>query len=1220
MWGFEGFKGEDVTEVGDAGRPRSRGGDTVNLFHGDARVVVQFRDLYGDLSINVPAAPAPSEEEQAAHALAEAVFRQWREEAKVWDVGGDRTPLAIEWWARERRADHPENVGGSVGGSAGGQRGGGGDDSGDIVSPFLALPQRRLVILGGAGSGKSALAIMMTLDLLKRRLVAVQAGGQSDAHLPVPVVLPLTAWDPDREEFDAWLVRRLAEDYPVLPRVEGRHPALALWRASPASRLLPVLDGLDEMPRDRQAAAIRSLNRALYEGHPLILTSRTEEFDALARHPVLRSAAVVEAQPVKAADAVAYLRRSAPPEALGRFSTLFSVLERQPTGPAATALSTPLMLWLARTVYGRPWSEPGELADPARFPSRAAVEDHLLDAFVPTVFAGEAAASGDRHEPPRRWSPRSARRWLRYLAGHLERRGTTELAWWRLHLAALPRLLVLPALVALGFAVSTAAARLTAWYRDEQSQGLRWEWQEFTFTSEITTALLSGVTLGVALQFLVRIWYSDYRFGEPRRVVNPLRLGATLRAAAHATTPGRAVSAVLMVVLFAAVFLLAALSMPSDLGGERFAHQAIGLVVAAALVILFAAPATAEEEVVTPGRRMRGEHLAVVVTLCVIAPVLGYAIGASEWHEPGTAGRAVAVAGWLGAATMLLGVSPWSRWLLARGSLALAGRVPFGLMRFLHDARRQGVLREVGATYQFRNRRLQLRLAEGNSGGGLPAVFGHAARRAPELPGDAVTVLRDGGVVIRLKRRRLAFGPVMVLLPLIGLSTLRIAVMEGTGALPLIWGPAVFFLLLGGSFTVAAYVMPRRTDVLRITRDHLECRTGLFSLDRYPWQHVDEVAVRRTRFRGVDTRLYGIHVRLHPAAPRGPRLARSDGPWYAVCRLGLHPVLPWQAETALRHFAAERWRPPALSSLHGGNGELDWHGLRRELLRHGAGEERGPAPAGDPTMEARERVAPFRTAGGGTGAAVRIAAGGALVVAATVPALPFLGSAGMPGWSVLAAVAGLVLLCADLPFGYAGGLAALLRLGCALSFGLSTAAILAVTVPPDPLGWADLLGVAVLALIQGLCQLRLRWHATRRTLGRIAMSWAFTLLVMGYAMLPSAAADGTPGAVAFLAYLLAVLLILLGFMAALDPYPDGGRRKITVTIGATTDQLSWVTPAVVAWHVLVVLTLVAGAGYAAWAGGSAVCWIIAVGTVLLVIPGILSHLGQRVRAQRQALG
>ncbi|MGP4113680.1 NACHT domain-containing protein [Streptomyces sp. 4N509B] len=1207
-----------MAELGDAGRPGSRDGDTVNLFHGDARVVVQFRDLYGNLSINVPAATTPSEEERAAHALAEAVFRQWREEAKVWDVGGDRTPLAIEWRARERRADHPENVGGSVGRTADGPCGGG-DDVGDIVSPFLALPQRRLVILGGAGSGKSALAIMMTLDLLKRRLLAV-GPNDPDAHLPVPVVLPLTAWDPDREEFGAWLVRRLAEDYPALPRVGGDHPARALWKASPTTRLLPVLDGLDEMPRDRQATAIRSLNRALYEGHPLILTSRTEEFDALARHPVLRSAAVVEAQPVKAADAEEYLRRSAPPDALHRFGPLFETLTKQPTAPAATALSTPLMLWLARTVYSRPWSDPGELADQARLPTRAAVEDHLLDALVPTVFAGQPVASGDRHDPPRRWSPRSAQRWLRYLAGHLERRGTTELAWWRLHLAALPSLLVLPALVALGLAVSAAGSRLTAWYRDEQSQGSRWEWQEFTFTSEITTALLSGLTLGVVLQFVVRIWYSDYRFGEPRRIVNPLRLGATLRAAAHAITPWRAVGAVLAVVLFAAILLLAALSTPSDLGGRQFGNQAIGLVVAAALVILLAAPATAEDEVVTPERRMRGEHVAVAVTLCVIAPVIGYAVGASAWHEPGTAGRAVAVAGWLGAATMLLGVSPWSRWLLARGSLALAGRVPFSLMRFLHDARRHGVLREVGATYQFRNRRLQQRLAERASGGGPAAVFGHAARRAPELPGDAITVLRDGGVVIRLRRRRLAFGPIMVLLPLIGLTTLRIAVTGGTEALPVIWGPAVVLLVLGGAPALAAFVMPRRTDVLRITRDHLECRTGLFRLDRYAWRHVEDVAVRRTRFRGVDTRLYGIHVRLDPAAPRGPRLARSDGPWYTLCRLGLHPVLPWQVEAALRHFAAERWRPPALSSLPGGDGELDWQGLRRELLRHGAHEEQGPAPAGDPTMEARERVTPVRRAGGGAGAAVRVAVVGALVVAATVPTLTSPGGADMPGWSVVAAVAGLLLLCTDLPFGYAGRLAALLRLGGVLSFGLSTAAVLAVTVPPDPLGWADLLAVTALALVQGLCQLRLRWHATRRTQGRITMSWAFTLLVQGYAVLPSAAADGTPGAVAFLAYLLAALLILLGVIAGLDPFPDGARRKITVTVGATTDQLSWVTPAVVAWHVLVVGTLVAGAGYAAWEGGSAVCWIIAVGTVLLVVPGLLSHLGQRVRAQRGALG
>ncbi|MDW6062609.1 NACHT domain-containing protein [Streptomyces sp. FXJ1.4098] len=417
-------------------------GDTVNIFNGDAEIVVQFRDIYGDIHLSAP--PRPTPVERAAHALAEAVFRQWREEAKVWDVGGDRPALAVHWKPRTRRADHTENVGGTVRGQ--------GDRPEDLLTAFLGLRQRRLAILGDAGSGKTALAVLLTLDLLRRRLTG---GGE---RLPVPVLLSLASWVPDREEFGAWFTRRLAEDYPGLPRVEGRHPARELWSGS-ASVLLPVLDGLDEMPGERRSTAVKALNRALYDGRPLILTCRTAEFDGLWSEVVLRSAAVIEARPIAVDEAVRYLTLSIAPKLLRRWDTVFAQISGRPDGAMATALSTPLMLWLARTVYAQEWTNPAELTEEARFPSRQSIENHLLDGFVPSVFTGEIP-SDDRWEPPHRWSAVRARRYLHALARHLHQQRTTELAWWRLHRATAPRLLALPTLAVLGVLVSEAVTML----------------------------------------------------------------------------------------------------------------------------------------------------------------------------------------------------------------------------------------------------------------------------------------------------------------------------------------------------------------------------------------------------------------------------------------------------------------------------------------------------------------------------------------------------------------------------------------------------------------------------------------------------------------------------------------------------------------------------------------------------------------------------------------
>lgn len=688
----------------NGGRPLGSG-DTVNIFNGNAEIVVQFRDNYGDIRISAP--PESTPVERATHALAEAVFRQWREEAKIWDVGGDRPALAVHWKPRTRRADHTENVGGTVLGR--------GDRPADLVTAFLGLRQRRLAILGGAGSGKTALAVLLTLELLRRRL----ADGRNRERLPVPVLLSMASWVPDREEFGAWFTRRLAEDYPGLPRVEGRHPARELWSGS-GSVLLPVLDGLDEMPGERRSAAVKALNRAMYDGRPLILTCRTLEFDSLWSEVVLRSAAVVEAQPIAVREAVTYLTLSTAPELLGRWDRVFVQMHECPDGAVATALSTPLMLWLARTVYAHEWSEPAELIEEARFPSRRSVEDHLLDGFVPSAFTGEMP-SDDRWEAPRRWSAVRARRYLGTLARHLHRQHTTELAWWRLHRATAPRLLALPVLVALGVLVSEAVTLLGRAF--EEAGGV---------SPGLTSQLGGGVVAGYSIQLLIYTWYPTFRFGEPRRGRGLSRPVAALRSAVKATSPSRMLAAALIPLIHVGGHLSFVVSTPPVHGQTAWRYLTpVCMALAFVLAVLFTAPSDTAVGATTPQDLMRGERITALVTLLVIAPLIGVGVGMMFWTDSGARAVLSGTTAWIGAAATLILVSPWSRWTLARTSMALTGRGPWSLMRFLRDAHRQGVLRQTGGTYQFRNIRLQERLA------GRVHDYASAAAPARTGPGSA---------------------------------------------------------------------------------------------------------------------------------------------------------------------------------------------------------------------------------------------------------------------------------------------------------------------------------------------------------------------------------------------------------------------------------------------------------------------------------------------------
>ncbi|MFD7897397.1 hypothetical protein [Streptomyces sp. NPDC059743] len=101
-------------------------------------------------------------------------------------------------------------------------------------------------------------------------------------------------------------------------------------------------------------------------------------------------------------------------------------LREHPQDPAGvrltTVLTTPLMVGLARTIYGdTPDRDPSALLDTGRFSTSEALEDHLLDEFIPTVYRDWPLAQRER-----------VPHWHGYLAQHLDRLGTRDLAWWQL--------------------------------------------------------------------------------------------------------------------------------------------------------------------------------------------------------------------------------------------------------------------------------------------------------------------------------------------------------------------------------------------------------------------------------------------------------------------------------------------------------------------------------------------------------------------------------------------------------------------------------------------------------------------------------------------------------------------------------------------------------------------------------------------------------------------
>ncbi|MFD7663783.1 NACHT domain-containing protein [Streptomyces sp. NPDC059788] len=646
----------------------------------------------------------------AADQLARTLFSQWSAEAEMRMLHRPH-PLRLRWSATSRpvvprpgAADSATRSGDGASGELSGSGGGlPGDGHDELLRNFLGLRSRRLVLLGDPGAGKTVLAILLTLGLLEHR---------RDHGGPVPVLLSLSSWDPRTEHLHTWVVRRLVEDYPALANTDVFGADAARGLVTDGS-VLPVLDGLDEMPALLHGAALEALDR-IAPAHPMVVTCRSIEYETAVETggTVLTTAAVVELEPVGAHDVIAFL--DAGGVTIGeRWTPVLAHLRQQPHGPLAGALSSPLMTSLLRTVYRDPSADPGELLDPERFPDRAAVEGHLLDAFLPAAYQHlpappSAAPESDRTATGRpHYPPEHAHHWLAFLAAHLQRNRTRDLVLWHLH-HGLPQGGHKAVGVVLEVATGCVAGLGVA-------AGAGWD---------------VGMTAGLAGGFGAGLMAAPP--AHPGCV--NLEIRGRLRPIVRKFAVGQALGLVTGFGALIAAALAASLGfgLVGGVAGMAKVSFAVGLGAGLAFgaMMCLNTPADAIRSP-TPWSVMRDDRTvsairAVVETLGsgVLAGVLlgrgefGLTVGIEAAALFGLgSGLAVGLAGRFTSRFQTgLAASAWAWYAASRCWLALRGRIPWRLTRFLADAHRRGVLRQTGAVYQFRHARLQDRLAEPAAG------------------------------------------------------------------------------------------------------------------------------------------------------------------------------------------------------------------------------------------------------------------------------------------------------------------------------------------------------------------------------------------------------------------------------------------------------------------------------------------------------------------------
>ncbi|MFF0516884.1 NACHT domain-containing protein [Streptomyces sp. NPDC004250] len=684
--------------------------------------------------------------EETAQTLSRAVRRQWEDEAILRQLF-EPAPLPVIWTPC-RRAEllHHGSTQADIAIRCHAH------DPDELVETFQRATRQRIVVLGPGGSGKTTFAVLLLLALLRTR----------DSNGPVPVLCSLSSFDPARESARDWLQRRVTEDYPALSDVQ-RYGSSAIVDLLTEHRLLPVLDGLDEVPVARQAAVLAALSGTLPTNAPLVLTCRTDDYARAARDSMpLANAAALEPAPLRIGETLAALRLAAATQRQPAWDALADHLAQNPDAPVGHVLTNPLMATMVRSVYASGDGDVTELTNLRRFSTVPAVEHHLLDSLIPTLFT-----RSQRQAPTGGWNPEKARHYLAFIARGLDKQGTFEFCWWKLHtwspvlnkswrraatwlaVTLAGHLVTNPFLVLffgapleiVPMCMGQAAAVVPMFLLSSRvSVPLARAGHQTIFTALVavsgglaitpaTVPFLPGTNishkfLGATAFVGVCLWLVLLAAGMPTPPERP-NCGRPGVAQWRRRLP-RALGSVACVAVSSALFF-ASYAAYVQRGGEPRLLPSLrdGLVIGAVMGMGLAffrwiksAPAVDDQG--TAAETLRADRLLALLGggACAVLFVLPDAgVRTSIWFDNTVTDLAIVTAfrlldiGVVGF-VLALATCAWPYYVIARIQFAACGQLPWCLQAFLADAHRLGILRSVNSTYQFRHARLQSRLAE----------------------------------------------------------------------------------------------------------------------------------------------------------------------------------------------------------------------------------------------------------------------------------------------------------------------------------------------------------------------------------------------------------------------------------------------------------------------------------------------------------------------------
>lgn len=150
---------------------------------------------------------------------------------------------------------------------------------------------RRLLILGAPGSGKTLLLLRLGEFLMDK--------AQEGKIFPVPIIVNLASWRSDESSFAEWLEKQLPHS-----AGEGGISKEYAKILIEENQVLPLLDGLDEIPAHHRASLLKALDKYLAKrqarveiasSYPeVIICSRIKEFEELKIAPEIYGTVAIQ--------------------------------------------------------------------------------------------------------------------------------------------------------------------------------------------------------------------------------------------------------------------------------------------------------------------------------------------------------------------------------------------------------------------------------------------------------------------------------------------------------------------------------------------------------------------------------------------------------------------------------------------------------------------------------------------------------------------------------------------------------------------------------------------------------------------------------------------------------------------------------------------------------------------------------------------------------------